>query len=80
MVTWVGPRRALILGMAGIAIGNVCGVAAIGTVPLMVARVIEGCGFFSVVLATPSLLSRLSASRDRDLIMALWNAYMPIGI
>jgi MFS transporter, DHA1 family, inner membrane transport protein len=46
----------------------------------MVARVIEGCGFFSVVLATPSLLSRLSASRDRDLIMALWSAYMPIGI
>jgi DHA1 family inner membrane transport protein len=34
------------------------------------------CG---VVLATPSLLSRVAATADRDLIMALWNAYIPIG-
>jgi MFS transporter, DHA1 family, inner membrane transport protein len=80
LVAWAGPRQALVLGMIGLAIGNVCGATATGTPALMAARVIEGAGFFSVALATPSLLSRLSAAGDRDLVMALWSAYMPTGI
>ena len=79
-VAWIGPRRALILGMIALAVGNLCGAAATGTAALLAARVVEGAGFFGVVLATPSLLSRLAVAADRDLIMALWSAYMPVGI
>jgi MFS transporter, DHA1 family, inner membrane transport protein len=53
---------------------------ATSTAALLAVRVIEGAGFFGVVLAAPSLLSRLSAPADREVIMALWSAYMPIGI
>jgi MFS transporter, DHA1 family, inner membrane transport protein len=79
-VAWIGPRRALIWGMIALAVGNLCGAVAAGTPALLTARAIEGAGFFGVVLATPSLLARVAATADRDLIMALWSAYMPIGI
>jgi DHA1 family inner membrane transport protein len=79
-VAWIGPRRALIFGMIGLAAGNLGGVAATEISALMVARMVEGAGFFGVVLATPSLLSRLAAPADRDLVMAIWSAYMPVGI
>jgi MFS family permease len=80
LVSWYGARRALLLGMVGLAVGNVCGAFATEPAALVAARLIEGSGFFGVVLATPSLLSRLTATRDRDLVMGLWSAYMPIGI
>jgi MFS transporter, DHA1 family, inner membrane transport protein len=79
-VAWIGPRRALILGMIALAVGNLCGAAATGTAALLAARIVEGAGFFGVVLATPSLLSRLAVAADREFIMALWSAYMPVGI
>jgi predicted MFS family arabinose efflux permease len=60
-VAWIGPRRALVMGMIALAIGNLCGATATGTAALLAARVVEGAGFFGVVLATPSLLSRLAA-------------------
>jgi MFS transporter, DHA1 family, inner membrane transport protein len=79
-VAWIGPRRALIMGMIALGVGNLCGAMATGTAALLAARVAEGAGFFGVVLATPSLLSRLAGAPDRDLVMALWSAYMPVGI
>jgi DHA1 family inner membrane transport protein len=79
-VAWIGPRRALVMGMIVLAVGNLCGAMATGTAALLAARVVEGAGFFGVVLATPSLLSRLAAAADRDLIMGFWSAYMPVGI
>jgi MFS family permease len=80
LVSWIEARRAVLFGMIGLAVGNSCAVVATGIAPLMAARVIEGAGFFGVVLATPSLISKLAAARDRDLVMGLWSAYMPIGI
>jgi MFS transporter, DHA1 family, inner membrane transport protein len=80
IVAWIGPRRALVVGMMALAVGNLCGAMAAGTAALLAARVIEGPGFFGVVLATPSLLSRLAAPGDRDLIMGFWSAYVPAGI
>jgi MFS transporter, DHA1 family, inner membrane transport protein len=79
-VAWVGPRRALVMGMIALAAGNLGGAMATGTEAVLAARVVEGAGFFGVVLATPSLLSRLAAPADRDLIMGFWSAYMPVGI
>jgi predicted MFS family arabinose efflux permease len=49
-VAWVGPRRALVMGMIALAAGNLGGAMATGTEAVLAARVVEGAGFFGVVL------------------------------
>jgi predicted MFS family arabinose efflux permease len=76
----LGARRSLIGGMGVIAIGNVIGAGASDAFVLLAARIIEGVGFFGVVLAIPSMLAQLVPRDRRDFVMAVWSAYMPAGI
>jgi predicted MFS family arabinose efflux permease len=80
LVQRLGVRRSLIGGMATIAIGNLIGASAPSEFVLLAARVVEGVGFFGVVLAIPTMLSRIASHSERDFIMAVWSAYMPTGI
>jgi predicted MFS family arabinose efflux permease len=73
-------RRALILGMAVITIGSLIGAAAPNEAILLAARIFEGAGFLGVVLAIPSILSRIVPSAQRKFVMAIWPTYMPAGI
>jgi MFS family permease len=66
--------------MIFIAAGNLCGASAPNELVLLIARVIEGIGFFSAVLAIPSMLAETSKRAERDFVMAVWSAYMPAGI
>src|SRR5215468_1126066 len=66
--------------MAAISIGSLIGAVAPNEVILLAARVFEGAGFLGVVLAIPSTLARIVPSADRQLVMAVWPAYMPIGL
>jgi MFS transporter, DHA1 family, inner membrane transport protein len=75
-----GIRRSLIGGMGAIAIGNAVGAGASGELVLLAARIVEGVGFVGVVLAIPSMLAQLVPRDARDFVMAIWTAYMPIGI
>jgi MFS transporter, DHA1 family, inner membrane transport protein len=75
-----GVRRSLIVGMGAIMIGNLIGAAAPNEVVWLIARVIEGAGFFATVLAIPSMLARIVTGDERDFVMAMWSAYMPAGI
>jgi MFS family permease len=75
-----GVRRSLIGGMGAIAVGNVVGASAPDEFVLLAARIIEGVGFFGVVLAIPSMLAELVRRDARDVVMAVWSAYMPAGI
>jgi MFS transporter, DHA1 family, inner membrane transport protein len=76
----LGVRRSLIGGMGAIAIGNVVGAGTSDEFVLLAARIIEGIGFFGVVLAIPSVLAQLVPRDARDFVMAVWSAYMPAGI
>jgi predicted MFS family arabinose efflux permease len=76
----LGVRRSLIGGMVAIAIGNVIGAGTPDAYVLLAARIIEGVGFFGVVLAIPSMLAQRVAEGARDFVMAVWSAYMPAGI
>src|SRR6476620_6583745 len=80
LVQTLGLRRSLIGGMGAIALGNLIGAAAPSAFVLLGARIVEGIGFFGVVLAIPSMLARVVAEKDRAFVMALWSAYMPAGI
>jgi MFS transporter, DHA1 family, inner membrane transport protein len=76
----LGVRRSLIGGMGAVALGNLVGAGAWDELVLLAARIIEGVGFFGVVLAIPSMLAELVPRDARDFVMAVWSAYMPAGI
>jgi predicted MFS family arabinose efflux permease len=80
LVKSLGAHRALVGGMFAISAGNVLGATASHAGVLLGARIVEGVGFFGVVLAIPSMLSAIVTKKDRDFVMALWSAYMPAGI
>jgi predicted MFS family arabinose efflux permease len=80
VVRRLGVRRALVGGMAAIALGNLLGAGAPNELVLLAARIIEGVGFFGAVLAIPSMLAQVVTRDERDFVMAVWSAYMPAGI
>ncbi|MGG5887419.1 MFS transporter [Falsiroseomonas sp. HC035] len=76
----IGPRRAL---LAGLALGSVAALASAvaPTAPLLLAaRVAEGAGFLLMTVAAPGLMAAAAAPDDRAFAMGLWGAYMPAGI
>ena len=72
-------KRTLIAGLIAAALGSLAGAFASDGGLLIATRVIEGCGFLAAVLAIPRLLRSVTAPRDRDTVLAVWGAYMPIG-
>lgn len=80
IVARIGLHRSLIGGLSAIAAGNLLGSYAPDAETLLVARVLEGIGFFGVVLSVPSLLAGLLNGANRNFVMAVWSAYMPTGI
>jgi predicted MFS family arabinose efflux permease len=80
VVRRLGVRRSLVGGMGTVALGNLIGAEASSELVLLAARIIEGVGFFGVVLAIPSMLAELLPRDARDFVMAIWSAYMPAGI
>lgn len=80
IVARIGLDRSLVGGLSAIAAGNLFGSYASNAETLLVARVVEGIGFFGVVLSVPSLLAGLLNGAKRDFVMAIWSAYLPAGI
>ncbi|MGE0503386.1 MAG: CynX/NimT family MFS transporter [Rhizobiaceae bacterium] len=80
IVARIGMHRSLVGGLSAIAAGNLLGSYAPDATTLLLARVVEGIGFFSVVLSVPSLLAGRLNGSSRNFVMALWSAYMPTGI
>jgi MFS transporter, DHA1 family, inner membrane transport protein len=76
----LGVRRSLIGGMVAIGLGNAIGAGAPDALVLLAARIIEGARFLGVVLAIPSILTRVVRRGARDFVMGAWSAYMPTGI
>lgn len=80
IVARIGLHRSLVGGLSTIAVGNLLGAYASDAETLLVARVLEGVGFFGAVLSVPSLLAGLLHGANRNFVMAVWSAYMPTGI
>jgi predicted MFS family arabinose efflux permease len=75
----LGVQRALIFGLVAIGVGSAIGATASGATILILSRAIEGFGLLATVLVIPDLLQQVVAARDRDLMLAVWGSYMPIG-
>lgn len=76
----IGSRRALGAGLLVCAAGSLLGGLALGVPLLLIARLIEGCGFVLTVVCAPSLLTAASRSGERALVLGFWSAYMPLGV
>jgi MFS family permease len=74
-----GHRRLVILGTALCLAASAFGAASGSVETLIVARIFEGLGFITVVVAIPTLLLRIATPRDQRLAMAFWTTYMPAG-
>jgi predicted MFS family arabinose efflux permease len=74
------PKRATIVaGLLVIGCGSALGAASPNWPVLLVTRIIEGCGFLAVVIATPSLIRALAAPTNRAFALACWGVYVPSG-
>lgn len=76
----IGPRTLLRLGLLMSLTGGVSGAIAQGYAPLLLSRAVEGAGFLLVTVAAPSLLESLTPPGRRDLVLALWSCFMPVGM
>jgi len=76
----LGARRVLLLGLLAIAVGAFLGAAAPRFPMLLASRVFEGFGFLLITIAGPAILQRVASPAQRDIAMALWSCFMPIGI
>jgi predicted MFS family arabinose efflux permease len=75
----IGPRRAILIALAISAAAGM-GQALLPPFPLLMAlRVVEGAGHLVLVVAIPTLMAALSASRDRALVMGLWATFFGVG-
>lgn len=75
----IGPRRAILLALAGSAIVGGAEAFLPPFQAFMALRVIEGAGHLVLVVAVPTLMARLAAPKDRGLVMGLWATFFGVG-
>jgi MFS family permease len=76
----IGHRRAVVGGLACIALASALGSACTAVAPLLLTRVFEGFGFFAIAVGMPPLIGAVTAPHERRLALAIWSSYMPLGI
>ncbi|MDQ4061531.1 MAG: MFS transporter [Pseudomonadota bacterium] len=79
LVPRYGPKRAVVAGLLAVAAGSAIGAFAQGAGLLIASRGIESFGYLVIAVGVPTLLARLTATRDRDLTFAVWGTFMPVG-
>jgi len=76
----IGLARAIKGGLLVMAAVAVLGALADSGGVLLATRIVLGFGYLGVVVAGPPLISRLAAPEDRSFALAIWGAFVPIGI
>jgi len=76
----IGARRALLAGLALLALGSLAGAAALGGATLIGSRALAGTGLIAVAVAAPRLIVSAAAPRDYGLALGAWGTYMPTGM
>lgn len=74
-----GHRRLVVLGTALSFAASLLGSFANSIDLLLVWRFLEGIGFIVVTVSVPTLVLRVTESRDRHRAMTIWTSYMPAG-
>ncbi len=73
------PRRTLVVGGALLGISSLASAVATSTTAFLATRLVASLGFIIIVTVLPVLFSRYPRRR-RVVSLALWGAYLPLGI
>ncbi|VCU72557.1 Hexuronate transporter [Pigmentiphaga humi] len=76
----LGAWRCTLAGLGALICGGLLGAASGSYTVLLASRVLEGVGQIAIVVSVPALLVGRSAPHQARLVLALWSAYMPLGI
>lgn len=79
LIRRVGYVPFAVIGVATVGVGSLLGSFAQGLPLLLLGRAIEGLGWIISVIVLPSLISALSAPKDRSFVMAFWASFLPVG-
>ncbi|AZG08030.1 MFS transporter [Pigmentiphaga sp. H8] len=76
----VGAWRFTLVGLCALVTGGLMGAVSDSYAMLLASRILEGTGQIAIVVSVPAMLTALSAPHQTRLVLALWSAYMPLGI
>lgn len=74
-----GRRRAVLLALAVLFVGNALGATAGEAVQMFASRLCEAFGFVVIVVSAPGLIMEAAAPRDVRMALSVWSTYMPAG-
>jgi predicted MFS family arabinose efflux permease len=80
IVTRLGARHMLPVGLGLLAIASLAGSQAPSLALLLASRAVEGVGFMIVAISAPALITLVTQPRDRQMAFGLWGAFMPFGV
>ena len=75
----IGHRRLLLTGFVLLVTGCIMGSVSGSFYSLLCARFLEGSGFLSVIISTPTLISQLIQPKDMKVALSIWSSYLPAG-
>ena len=75
-----GHSRALVAGLAIMAVAAVLSATAENGGLLLAARGLAGVGYLLVVIAAPSLMAALAEPRHHAFVLSLWGTFVPVGM
>lgn len=75
----IGHRRLMLTGFILQIAGSVFGSFSVSFPMLLCARFLEGTGFLSVIVSTPTLIFQQVASKDMKVALSVWSCYLPAG-
>lgn len=75
----LGHRRLLIAGLCLQAAGSLAGSISASFGLLILSRFLEGMGFLSVIVSTPSLIVQAVNEKDLKVALSVWTCYLPAG-
>ncbi len=80
VVTRLGARRLLPVGLGLLAIASLLGSLSPDLAGLLASRALEGAGFMLVVISAPALITLLTRPDGRQMAFGLWGSFMPFGV
>ncbi|HEY1723454.1 MAG TPA: MFS transporter [Magnetospirillaceae bacterium] len=75
-----GLVRAIVVGLALMTVAAGLSAVVESGGALLAIRALSGLGYLATVVACPPLIAQLANDRDRAFALALWGAFLPLGI
>ncbi len=80
VVLRLGARRMIISGLLVCAAGGLAATAAWSGPSFLALRLLEGRGYLFVVVTAPTMIGMIAAAHQRNLVLAMWGTFFPVGI